>query len=223
MKKILVPMLVVMVSLMNPGNINAQISDNQDNQATEDEGYIKTLMYHGVEDYDEWKELFDDSYDIRTQAGEMSYEVGTLYDDPGTAYIINEWYTIEHFKVHLSKIMNNNVGAIESPNAFILNKFESSPLFNSEVTTFMYHEVENFNTWMAAYDEVYEMRMDAGELSYEIGNFYDEPNIAYVLNEWVSLDDFHNFLQNSELRTKMEQGGVLEDPVVLILNVREKR
>lgn len=46
---------------------------------------IKTLMYHKVEDFAKWKEAFDGFSEFRKSAGEQSYSVGTLLNEPNTA------------------------------------------------------------------------------------------------------------------------------------------
>jgi|GEM_PF-365991 len=59
---------------------------------------IKTVVYHKVADFSKWKASFDAFRRIRRDAGELSFEAGTLADDPSTVYIISEWESVDKAK-----------------------------------------------------------------------------------------------------------------------------
>jgi len=90
---------------------------------------IKTLMYHKVEDFGKWKEAFDRFYNFRKSSGEKGYSVGTLLGEPNTAYVINEWESIEVFQkfVDSPDLANavKSAGVIEEPHTIILNEVEN--------------------------------------------------------------------------------------------------
>ena len=56
-------------------------------------GLVKTVAYQKVTDIAKWKTVFNDFRRIRRDAGELSFEVSTLADDPNTVWIISEWET----------------------------------------------------------------------------------------------------------------------------------
>ena len=89
---------------------------------------IKTLMYHKVADFGKWKEAFDGFIDTRKAAGELSYSVGTLHNEPNTAYVINEWNSIEAVQAFLSnpdlKAAMGAAGVLEPPHTIILSEIE---------------------------------------------------------------------------------------------------
>ena len=62
----------------------------------------------------------------RLMAGELSAEVGTLVEDPGTVYLIQEWASPEAPKAYLSSpalaAYRQKVGLIGKPTALILSK-----------------------------------------------------------------------------------------------------
>ena len=64
---------------------------------------IKTLMYHKVENFAKWKKAFDSFSEIRKAAGERSFSVGTIHNEPNTAYVINEWDSMEASQAFLGK------------------------------------------------------------------------------------------------------------------------
>lgn len=91
-----------------------------------------------------------------------------------------------------------------------------------EVKTFLYHKVEDFDKWKAAFDAAYDMRAAAGELSYRVGVFHHDPHIVYVLNEWASAEAFQAFMAKPELAEAMQKAGVLEPPQSVILDAKDK-
>ncbi len=86
----------------------------------------KTMTYHKVADYAVWKKAFDTYINERLMAGELSAEVGTLVEDPGTVYLIQEWASPEAPKAYLSSpalaAYRQKVGLIGKPTALILSK-----------------------------------------------------------------------------------------------------
>ncbi len=85
------------------------------------------------------------------------------------------------------------------------------------IKTVMYHKVEDFSKWKEAFDNFSDVRKSAGELSYSVGTAYDEPNTAYVINEWNSIEEFMAFFDSPKLSEAMKSAGVLEPPHTLIL------
>ncbi|MEM1214058.1 MAG: antibiotic biosynthesis monooxygenase [Bacteroidota bacterium] len=96
MRFILISLTILTFSLLMTSCVSAQ-SDTQPTppMAT---ATVTTYVTHPVADYDAWKKVFDSIYDLRRSHGELSYEVGTLTDQPGTVYVINTWASIEDAK-----------------------------------------------------------------------------------------------------------------------------
>ena len=86
----------------------------------------------------------------------------------------------------------------------------------------MYHKVEDFAIWKKAFDSFSEIRKSAGERSFSVGTIHNEPNTAYVVNEWDSIAAHKAFLENPELADAMKAAGVLEPPHTIILNEVDK-
>ena len=86
----------------------------------------KTMTYYKVADYAVWKKAFDMYINERLMAGELSAEVGTLVEDPGTVYLIQEWASPEAPKAYLSSpalaAYRQKAGLIGKPTALILSK-----------------------------------------------------------------------------------------------------
>ena len=83
-------------------------------------------MYHKVADYAKWKETFDGLLRTRRDAGELSFEVGTMHDDPSTVYVINEWDSADTFQKFVASSDLQNAmkvgGVMDAPQMMVLNK-----------------------------------------------------------------------------------------------------
>jgi len=87
---------------------------------------VKTIVTHKVADWEKWKAGFESFKKIRREAGELSFEIGTLNNNPSTVYVINEWASVEAAKAFfanpkLAEAMKN-AGVLEAPHFMILDK-----------------------------------------------------------------------------------------------------
>ena len=90
------------------------------------------------------------------------------------------------------------------------------------IKSLMYHKVEDFNKWKAAFDSFYQFRKNSGEQSYSVGTIEGDPNNVYVINDWNSMAEFEAFVQSPELAEAMKNAGVLEPPHKILLNEADK-
>ena len=82
----------------------------------------------------------------------------------------------------------------------------------------MYHKVQDFKKWREAFDDFIEIRKRAGEIDFSVGTLQNEPNTAYVINTWKSVEQFEAFIGANELKEAMGAAGVLEPPTIIVLN-----
>lgn len=186
----------------------------------------KSLAYHKVKDYDQWKKAFDDFYDIREQSGELSYEVGVLGDDSDMAYVFNTWKSpddFKNFKEHpaLKEKMEEG-GVIGAPTFLFLNKLEGNKIKDNKVTALIYHEVEDYHKWKKAFDDFEDTRKEHSEVSYEVGTVNEDPRMIYVIHQWDSLQDYQNLIQDDKLKEAMNAAGVIGEPTFLLLESKDK-
>jgi len=90
---------------------------------------VKTLIYQNVEDFGRWKQTFDGLYSFRKSSGELSCSVTSLYHNPNAVYVVNEWDSLDAFKVFissgdLSEAMKY-AGIQAQPHSFILSANEN--------------------------------------------------------------------------------------------------
>ena len=83
-------------------------------------------MYHKVQDFGKWKTVFDNFSDFRKSSGEINYSVGTLHNEPNTAFVMNSWCNADDFQkfvgsTELAEGMKD-AGALEAPQVIILEE-----------------------------------------------------------------------------------------------------
>ncbi len=61
-------------------------------------GLVKVIVYQKVTDYTKWRASFDAFGRVRRDAGQLTFEVSTLADDPNTICVISEWPSVEKAK-----------------------------------------------------------------------------------------------------------------------------
>lgn len=90
------------------------------------ENFAKTMVYHKVNNFSQWKKVFDSLSDKRQEAGEISSEVGTFLDEPNTVYVINEWKSMEaalaFFNSKDLNIAMQNASVVDKPKFLFLEK-----------------------------------------------------------------------------------------------------
>jgi hypothetical protein len=69
------------------------------------------LIHFEVDDYDEWKLLFDEDPAGRAQSGATSYMISRAVDNPGEAFIRVEFPSVDQAKAFREKLLAS--GALE--------------------------------------------------------------------------------------------------------------
>jgi quinol monooxygenase YgiN len=80
------------------------------------------------------------------------------------------------------------------------------------------HRVKDFEGWKQSFDSALEMRKAGGEVSYRLFRTREDPEDLVLLFEFESEDRAKRFFESPELRSKMEESGVLGEPELLFLN-----
>ncbi|WP_051119604.1 hypothetical protein [Gillisia sp. CAL575] len=95
---------------------------------TQLENKITGIIYHEVEDYLQWKHVFDEFERTRKEFREVSYEVGTINGDRKWIYVMNQWNNIEDYKAFVNddklKEAMANAGVIGKPVFLVFNPKE---------------------------------------------------------------------------------------------------
>lgn len=83
------------------------------------------------------------------------------------------------------------------------------------------HEVADYNKWKIVFDKASLIRKEAGELSYQVLKYQDDPNKIVHLSIWSSHKSAKQFFESEELIKIREEAGVIA-PQFIYLDQLEK-
>lgn len=70
------------------------------------------------------------------------------------------------------------------------------------------HEVENYISWKKIFDNASEIRKEAGEISYQVLKYENEPNKIVHFSVWSSLENAKQFFESPKLIEIRKAAGV---------------
>ena len=70
------------------------------------------------------------------------------------------------------------------------------------------HEVENYAAWKKVFDNAANIRKEAGERSYQVLKYDNEPNKIVHFSAWTSIADAKAFFESPRLVKIREEAGV---------------
>jgi len=85
------------------------------------------------------------------------------------------------------------------------------------VNVLIHHEVADYPTWKSTFDAALDWRQQHGERSCRIFHDAAKINEIILLFEWESLEEARAFVVSDELRAKMANAGVKNEPKVEFL------
>lgn len=79
------------------------------------------------------------------------------------------------------------------------------------------NRVEDYDKWRPVFDENMNNRKDNGSKDAHVFRNPDDPNEIVILYEWDDLSNAKKFFKSSDLKAKMEKGGVRGKPNIRFL------
>jgi len=76
------------------------------------------------------------------------------------------------------------------------------------------HQVRDFDYWKNAFDAHADVRAQNGETSHKIFQDTDDQNKVSGLFGWESLEKGQKFFTSPELKSAMQEAGVVSEPVI---------
>lgn len=70
------------------------------------------------------------------------------------------------------------------------------------------HEVENYIAWKKIFDNASKIRKEAGEISYQVLKYENEPNKIVHFSVWSSLENAKQFFESPKLIEIRKEAGV---------------
>lgn len=85
-------------------------------------------------------------------------------------------------------------------------------------TMIVHHKVKDFAAWKKVFDSAKDMRTRSGETSAALYQQDGDPNSLTLVFGWDTLENAKKYAQSPELKTAMEQAGVVGAPTIYFLN-----
>ena len=70
------------------------------------------------------------------------------------------------------------------------------------------HEVESYPAWKMVFDQAANIRKSAGEISFQLLRYDNDPNKIVHLSAWSSLENDRRFFESPELVEIRKKAGV---------------
>lgn len=71
------------------------------------------------------------------------------------------------------------------------------------------HEVADYHAWKRVFDAAAGLRRDAGERSYQVLRYQNDPNRIVHFSAWTSLEDARRFFESPQLIRIRADAGVM--------------
>lgn len=181
---------------------------------------ITAVVTHKVNDYDAWKQVFDQHAATRRDAGVIGSHINRSVDDPNLLSIylaatdrakLEGFFASEDLKSTMMK-----AGVAGPPTITLMTPVEDhtqkrDPLFGMIAI----HPVADFDAWKEVYDEVDEARQAAGIIGHAVNRGADDANLVVVYHQAESLEALQAFASSDELKGAMQRAGVSAPPTIL--------
>ncbi len=82
---------------------------------------------------------------------------------------------------------------------------------------FIKHKVADYSRWKSSFDEEFDFRTSHGEVESQVYRNPDDPNDITVITKFDDIDTAKEYAGLPELKEKMTELGVLEEPTVIFL------
>jgi quinol monooxygenase YgiN len=89
------------------------------------------LIIHEVEDYDAWKQVFDQAANLRKEAGERSYQVLKYENEPNKIVHFSVWTSIQAARLFFESpelVEIRQRAGVKAPEFIYLDQLESGVL-----------------------------------------------------------------------------------------------
>jgi quinol monooxygenase YgiN len=70
------------------------------------------------------------------------------------------------------------------------------------------HEVEDYTSWKKVFDNAVDIRREAGERTYQVLKYENNPNKVVHFSAWTSIDAAKQFFESSQLVKIRKEAGV---------------
>jgi len=177
---------------------------------------------HEVTDYTSWKTGYDKDLAPRKNAGLTDIFVKQDINNTSLITAFFEVNDLAKAKAFVSdprlKEAMAKAGVSSTP---VIVFYESATKFDkinpSALITTVTHSVKDFSSWKKVYDSAEKLRQNAGVNDYLLLRSLSDKNLVTVLGTSSSAAKFNQFVSNPDLKTAMDNAGVISKPEVRVM------
>ncbi len=178
------------------------------------------IVSYQVADFDAWNAVFEDNEQHRIDHGFLGHHVNRDESDPSRLAIFLTVGDVDRAKAILTsdevESFLARAGVTTAPEFTWLTPARAAVIWDRELPAMtLRHHVEDFDAWLARYDEGDELRRLNGIIGHAANRWLDDPSGVLVYNQAESFDTLRSHLRSDDLRAAMKEAGVVSELEVI--------
>ncbi len=187
-------------------------------------GSAAVLIIHEVADYGVWKSVFDDHIQARKDASCQGHYLKRGIDEPDMVYVS----CLGSNPTKLRRFLDGSdladamkLAGVKGTPTIILLKPMSRDLVLEKMLPgiIVMHQVEDYDTWRAAYDGFDEFRRQNGIVGHAVSQVQDKPNQVIAYHQANDVAALRAFVESAELKETMQRAGVVGEPDIRFIEI----
>lgn len=200
-------------------------------EASEEAAGPFTIMAisHEVDDWTAWKAAYDEHKPMRDEAGLEELAILVNIDNPNDVYVVSRSRDHESAAGFADsedlKAAMENAGVPGPPNikyVDILSSIGEGVELTQRYWLMIKHKVEDYEKWRPLFDEDESNREAAGMVTVSVGKDKDDANMIRIMFAFDDLEKAREYSVSEELKTKMEEAGVIGEPTFKWMEVPQE-
>lgn len=178
---------------------------------------VAVVVTHDVENFDTWKQAFDQHAAARKSAGVVATHINRHADVAGrlSVYIAGtDAAKLDGFLTSRGLMQTmHDAGVKGPPHVAMVTPVEDRTVKDRPLAGLIVrHEVRDYAAWKSGFDAHAGARAAAGIVGHAVNRSKQDPNVVVLYLQAESLDPLRAFAGNPDLKRVMEAAGVLGAP-----------
>ncbi|MDX1685171.1 MAG: hypothetical protein R3275_08035 [Saprospiraceae bacterium] len=184
------------------------------------------IITHEVEDYDTWKEAYDEHASAREEANISEWALLRGRDNPNMVTVIGKVGDMEAAKEFTKsedlKSKMESAGVIGKPNIRFgkVEVIDQEAGKSSDVRLYVRHKVEDYEAWKEFFDSKSDMHEEAGVSPVAVARDVENMNDVTVVLTATDFETLEKFKNNPDLKEAMKNAGVVGEPTFTFMNIQ---
>ena len=175
------------------------------------------MIQYRIADFDAWKAVFDGAEEKRAASGFVGSHINRGEDDPNELAIYLAVADVDAAQAYMDdpelRALMQQAGALTPPEIAWMQPVREAVVWDRELPAMVVsHHVDDFDTWLDAYDGAGEMQREGGIIGHAANRSIDDPSLVVVYHQAESFDELKSFASADELKAAMKEASVSSDP-----------